>query len=67
MAKIENVKAKNLHAGDRLVVQEGTVRKYRRIVELHVDPSDVTAVYITQSGFEAQVFKPMHRVKIRTS
>ena len=64
MAKIAHIKAKNLHVGDRLVVQEGSIRKYRRLCEVHVTKDEVTAIYITQTGFEAQVFKPMHRVRI---
>jgi len=67
MAKIEHVKAKHLHAGHRLVVTEGTVKKYRRICELHVNQTEVKAMYITNTGFETKVFKPMHRVKIRVS
>lgn len=63
--KFDTKLAKNLHAGDRLVVHEGTIRKYRRLCEVHVTVEAVTVVYITKDGFEGQAFKHRHRVKVR--
>lgn len=58
--KVKTVRAKDVHAGDRLVI--GTHRY--PINEVHIDNKKVLIVYKAREKFERETYNRMHRVKI---
>jgi hypothetical protein len=64
--KIKTVSARKLHAGNYLVLHEGSVRKYYHICEVHIDKEVVDIVFdnVRHSRFYKR-YAPLDKVEIR--
>jgi hypothetical protein len=65
VARIIRIRADEIMAGDKLVVKEGSIRRYLPVCEVHVRSNVVEIIYIDRGRFTHTSFDGDDVVRVR--